>query len=356
MNDVTYRISPTEMHAVVDLFCGSGGVSEGLRSAGWRIVAACDNDPVAAATYRANHPEVQLVEGDIQLDSTIDAIAAASVGVIDLVVICAPCQPFSSQNRHRGSDKREQLILRALAVVEKLSPSLVFFENVPGLASPAYRKIVTEVHAGLNNLGYAVSEPIVRDAADFGVPQRRRRCIMLAARSKAALAAFSSTDVRQNPRTVYSAIGDLPALVSGEASEADPLHRARAHQPIAMERLKHIPHNGGSRSSLPADLVLQCHKGKVTSFSDVYGRMAWDAVAPTLTTGCTDLTRGRFGHPDQDRAITMREAARLQTFPDEYRFVGQPTQVSRQIGNAVPPAMIKAFVPAFEAALAFGID
>ncbi|WP_144575946.1 DNA cytosine methyltransferase [Agrobacterium sp. DE0009] len=344
------------MHTAVDLFCGSGGVSQGLKSAGWRVLAACDNDPAAANTYRANHPEVRLVEGDIKLNCTIGSITAAVGGMTDLVVICAPCQPFSSQNRHRGNDEREQLIVRALAVVAKLRPALVFFENVPGLVSPAYREIVTTVHAGLKGLGYAVSEPIVRDAADFGVPQRRRRCIMLAARCEGAVAAFSSTDVRRDPRTVYSAIADLPVLASGEASENDPLHRSRTHQPIALERLKHIPHNGGSRSSLPDHLVLKCHKGKSTSFSDVYGRMAWDSVAPTLTTGCTDLTRGRFGHPDQNRAITMREAARLQTFPDDYRFVGQPAQISRQIGNAVPPAMIEAFVPAFEAALAFGAD
>lgn len=344
------------MHTAVDLFCGSGGVSQGLKSAGWRVVAACDNDAAASATYMANHPETQLIQGDILLDSTVDAIAIAADGTIDLVVICAPCQPFSSQNRYRGNDEREQLIVRALAVVAKLRPALVFFENVPGLASPAYREIVTAVHARLRGLGYSVSEPMVRDAADFGVPQRRRRCIMLAARSEAAVAAFSGVNVRQDPRTVYSAIADLPVLASGEICDKDPLHRARAHQPIAVERLKHIPRNGGSRSSLPAHLVLQCHKGKTTSFSDVYGRMAWGAVAPTLTTGCTDVTRGRFGHPEQDRAITMREAARLQTFPDDYRFVGQNGQISRQIGNAVPPAMIEAFVPAFEAALACGID
>lgn len=302
----------------------------------------------------SNHPETQLVEGDIQLDLTVDAIVAAADGIIDLLVICAPCQPFSSQNRHRGNDKREQLIVRALTVVARVRPSLVFFENVPGLASPAYREIVTALHAGLRELGYEMSQPMVRDAADFGVPQRRRRCIMLAAKCETAVSAFTNADVRRNPQTVYSAIADLPVLASGEASETDPLHRARSHQPIAVERLKHIPRNGGSRSSLPPHLVLQCHKGKTTSFSDVYGRMTWDLVAPTLTTGCTDLTRGRFGHPDQDRAITMREAARLQTFPDDYKFVGQPAQISRQIGNAVPPTMIEAFVPAFEAALAAG--
>lgn len=351
------KIVNVTMRTAVDLFCGSGGVSQGLRAAGWQVVASCDNDPAAAATYRANHIETELIEGDIQLDSTVDAIAAAAAGsAIDLVVICAPCQPFSSQNRHRGNDEREQLIVRALAVVARLRPSLVFFENVPGLASPTYRAIITSVHRGLNRLGYAVSEPMVRDAADFGVPQRRRRCIMLAAKSPAAVYAFSAADVRRAPTTVYSAIADLRVLASGEASPTDTLHRARTHQPIAVERLRHIPHDGGSRKSLPDHLILRCHKGKANSFSDVYGRMAWQSVAPTLTTGCTDLTRGRFGHPDQDRAITMREAARLQTFPDDYEFLGEPAQVSRQIGNAVPPAMIEAFVPAFEVALAVGID
>ena len=341
------------MRTAIDLFCGSGGVSQGLRAAGWQVVAACDNDPVAAATYRKNHPETDFIEGDIQHDSSVDLIGAAVEDKsIDLVVVCAPCQPFSSQNRHRGNDKRELLIVRALAVVAKLNPSLVFFENVPGLASAAYREIVTSVHNGLQKLGYAVSEPMVRDAADFGVPQRRRRCIMLAAKSPEAIRAFSETDVSSPPTSVFSAISDLPALNSGEASATDRLHRAREHRPIALERLRHIPHDGGSRNSLPEHLILNCHRGKATSFSDVYGRMAWKSVAPTLTTGCTDLTRGRFGHPEQDRAITMREAARLQTFPDQYEFLGEPTQISRQIGNAVPPKMIQAFVPAFEAALA----
>jgi len=339
----------------VDLFCGSGGVTQGLRAGGWRVVVACDNDPVASSTYRINHETTRFVEGDIQSGDTVDAIVR-SIGdkKIHLVVICAPCQPFSSQNRHRGNDKREQLIIRALAVVAQIKPALVFFENVPGLASPAYRNIVTEVHLELKELGYFVSEPIVRDAADFGVPQRRRRCIMLAAKSPAALVAFADADVSCDPKTVYSAIADLPKLQSGQASEEDILHRARMHQPIAIERLRYIPHDGGSRSSLPAHLELNCHKGKATSFSDVYGRMAWQRVAPTLTTGCTDLTRGRFAHPEQDRAITMREAARLQTFPDRYHFMGQPGQISRQIGNAVPPAMIQAFLPAFEAALSVG--
>lgn len=340
------------MRNAIDLFCGSGGVTQGLIAAGWNVVVACDNDATASQTYRDNHRKTHFVEGDIQSDVVVNQIVrAAKRKKIHLLVICAPCQPFSSQNRHRGNDQREELIIRALAVVAKIKPALVFFENVPGLASAAYRGIVSEVHRRLTALGYVVSEPMVKDAADFGVPQRRRRCIMLAAKSAGALKAFVDADVTRALKTVRSAISDLPKLQSGEVSEDDLLHRARRHQQIAIERLGHIPHDGGSRKSLPAHLELSCHKGRLTSFSDVYGRMSWDSVAPTLTTGCTDLTRGRFAHPEQDRAITMREAARLQTFPDYYKFNGNPSQVSRQIGNAVPPAMVTAFVPALEAAL-----
>lgn len=343
------------MPNVVDLFCGSGGVSLGLRAAGWQVLAACDNNSFAAATYQANHPDAVFVNGDIERDETVDGIVSA-VGErqVDLLVICAPCQPFSSQNRHRGGDPREQLIVRALAVAERLKPKLIFFENVPGLATPAYRSIVAEVRVRLAAMDYVLSQPAVRDAASFGVPQRRKRCIMIAAGSNAAIDAFEGLDVAAPERTVHAAISDLPRLASGEAAPGDPLHRARSHLPIALERLGHIPQDGGSRKSLPERLRLACHEGKDKSFSDVYGRMAWKSVAPTLTTGCTDVTRGRFAHPDQDRAITLREAARIQSFPDDYVFSGNGSQVARQIGNAVPPDMIKAFAPAFAAALAVG--
>lgn len=343
------------MLTAVDLFCGSGGVSHGLRSAGWRVLAACDNDRFAAATYRANHPDTVLVEGDIQSDETVNRIALA-VGQqqVGLLVICAPCQPFSSQNQHRGNDEREQLIVQALLVAQRLNPSLIFFENVPGLATPAYQSILAEVQTKLAGMGYVISRPLVRDAAQYGVPQRRKRCVMVAAKSQDAINAFLALDARLPEKTVYAAISDLPPLAPGDADRNDVLHRARAHLPVALERLRHIPKDGGSRNSLPERLQLKCHRGKDKSFPDVYGRMAWKAVAPTLTTGCTDVTRGRFAHPEQDRAITLREAARIQSFPDDYIFAGNSGQIARQIGNAVPPDMIKAFALGFAAALAVG--
>ena len=335
----------------VDLYCGSGGVTAGLKAASWRVIAACDNDPIAASTYRANHKEVALVEKDIRKTAAIEEISAA-VGnqPIDLLVVCAPCQPFSSQNRKRGDDARDQLIVRSLAVVPVVRPKLIFFENVPGLVTSSYLPILEDLKVGLANLGYCITKPLLRDAAGYGVPQRRRRCVMLAAPDQTALEAFEGAEIGRTRQTVRDAIFDLPPLALGEIHPTDGMHRARRHSPIAVERLRHIPADGGSRRSLPSNLELQCHRGS-DAFPDVYGRMKWDAPAPTLTTGCTDVTRGRFAHPEQHRAISLREAARLQTFDDDYMFEGSIAQVARQIGNAIPPAMITAFAGAFDAAL-----
>jgi DNA (cytosine-5)-methyltransferase 1 len=340
----------------VDLFCGSGGVTAGLKAAEWTVIAAVDNDPVASNTYRLNHPEVTFIEDDITAPSTAVALAQAVAGVsIDLMVICAPCQPFSSQNRKRGNDDREQLIVKSLALVEIVDPKLIFFENVPGLAGPSYRTVLAELRLELTRLGYCMTDPLVKDAAEFGVPQRRRRCIMVASKNAVSLEAFITADLQQPERTVYDAIFRLMILDNGDRHPTDPLHCARTHSPLALQRLRNIPRDGGSRSNLPAYLELACHKARDSNaFPDVYGRMSWDRVAPTLTTGCTDVTKGRYAHPQQDRAITLREAARLQTFDDDYRFTGNRSDIARQIGNAVPPAMIAHFAAGFEAALLAG--
>ncbi|TRC77546.1 DNA cytosine methyltransferase [Mesorhizobium sp. WSM4307] len=336
----------------VDLFSGSGGVTAGLKSAGWAVVAAVDIDPVAASTYRANHPEVAFFEADLAKRSTIDALKK-QVGseVIDLLVVCAPCQPFSSQNRKRGSDPvRETLILKSLAAVRALKPKLVLFENVPGLVGPDYQDIIQRLFRLLGRAGYTVSGPNVEDASFYGVPQRRRRCIVVAAKDPNCLKRFDDAKPRSTKRTVQDAIADLRTLASGERDPDDILHFARKHSDIAIARLEAISHDGGSRAELPNHLVLKCHRQQ-TGFPDVYGRMKWRDVAPTLTTGCTDITRGRFAHPSQNRAITLREAARLQSFGDQYIFSGTARQIAIQIGNAVPPAMIRSFATAFEVAL-----
>lgn len=327
---------------VVDLFCGAGGVTLGLKRAGWDVVVGCDNDAAAGRTYCANHPDVALIAGDLTHESTVYDIARATKGAkIDLVVICAPCQAFSAKNARRGSDHREQLVIQALSVVERLDPALVLFENVTGLATKSFRPVLDALRIELMRLGYAFGGPAIHDASDLGVPQARRRCLMLAAKNQAPIDFFDAQRLKFPAATVRDAIADLAPLKSGEVDPIDAMHRARLHRPVALERLRHIPHDGGSRDSLPDHLIVDCHRRAGDAFPDSYGRLSWDLPAPTLTGGCTDITRGRYAHPTQDRALTLREAARLQSFPDHYVFEGNSSQVAQQIGNAVPPRMIE---------------
>lgn len=334
----------------IDLFCGCGGVTAGLKAARFKVMAAVDNDPIACRTYRANHPSVRLWEKDIvDIDPWLMRESLPVLGTLDLLVVCAPCQPFSSQRRSVAEDNRTSLMLQAIKFAEALQPRLILFENVPGLGGPRFKGLRDRLVAGLTAQGYNFGITRQLDAADFGVPQRRVRSIMLASRFHTAPQLPQSSVGGIQP-TVRTAIGDLNPLRSGEADANDELHFARDHRPVALERLKHIPRDGGSRDSLPDELQLQCHKGH-KGHPDVYGRMAWDAIAPTLTTGCTDLTRGRFGHPRDDRSVTLREAARLQTFPDEYRFLGNSKEIASQIGNAVPVKFIEHLSPTLRSLL-----
>jgi len=268
---------------------------------------------------------------------------------LDLLVVCAPCQPFSSQNQKRKGDRRARLLLQSVRFARALRPKVILFENVPGLAGKQHNHLLERLRGQLARIGYTVSAPVNVDAADFGVPQRRRRCILIAGLPGVPELPAPLTPAGKRV-TVRQAISDLARLGSGKRDPNDGLHFARSHRSIALRRLKHIPQDGGDRFSLPPRMRLACHAGH-TGHPDVYGRMRWDDIAPTLTTGCTDITRGRFAHPRDNRAITLREAARLQTFPDDYRFFGNPRQVAAQIGNAVPIRLIEALTPVLRRAL-----
>ena len=333
----------------VDLFCGSGAVTAALRRGGYRVALAVDNDPVACRTFKLNHYRTRLIRDDIRRVDPRVHPKVRDLGPIDLLVVCAPCQPFSSQNRNRDGDKRADLILEAVKFAAALKPRIVLFENVSGLAALGNRPLLDRLRAGFEEEGYRLGEPRRIDAASVGVPQRRVRCVMVAAENDAALKRFEHGELSVSAATVRQTISHLPALQNGERGE-DPLHFARSHQEIVLRRLRHIPADGGGREHLPPDLILECHRGRRTSFSDVYGRMRWDDVAPTLTTGCTDVTKGRFAHPEQHRAISLREAALLQTFPETYRFYGNAAQVAQQIGNAVPVRMVEALLPLLDPA------
>ncbi|WP_248805521.1 DNA cytosine methyltransferase [Pseudomonas sp. MWU13-2100] len=333
----------------LDLFCGSGAVSLGLQKAGFRVVGAVDFDIGACRTYRENHPDVRLIEKDIRAVKP-DEFSDLIPGQLDLLVVCAPCQPFSSQNRHKSNnDSRRDLVGQSKKFITRFEPSLVFLENVPGLASTT---IFGGFRKWLKKAGYSVAEPKRVDAADLGVPQRRTRMILVAA--KGVPLSVATRLVQRRRRTVQGAIQGLPVPGIGKPQPGeDPLHYARKHTDLNIRRLQYIPHDGGGRESLPLELQLDCHKRaeRASSFSDTYGRMRWNDVAPTLTTGCTDITRGRYAHPEQNRAITLREAARLQSFPDNYIFHGNAGQVATQIGNAVPPAMMRTIARSLLAAI-----
>lgn len=320
----------------IDLFCGCGGVTEGLKQSGFKVIAAVDNDPICCATYRANHPDVELIEGDIQNIDPEYVQKKCSNKKPDLLVVCAPCQPFSSLNKKHGIDPRVPLILQAIRYAKVLKPKYIFFENVPGLSR--YTEIVNNLKRELSILGYQMTDPIQVDAADYNVPQRRIRCIMIATTQKNEIKLPSPITPEGSRFTVREAF----SLLSTDSN--DPLNIERKHSKITIKRLKYVHHNGGSRYDIPFDLWLKCHKklgNDKRSFPDVLGRMSWDNVAPTLTTGCTDVTKGRFAHPEKDRAITLREAAMLQTFPLSYHFCGNSGDIARQIGNAVPVNLIK---------------
>ena len=265
------------------------------------------------------------------------------------MIICAPCQPFSNQNRHRRDDRRSELLLDAGRFVAALRPLIVFVENVPGIAAVRHTALIAAFKDACG-CQYRFTEPLRINAADYAVPQRRIRCVLMGSRGSRVPRLPAPLTPEGSRFTVRQAIQGLPTLSSGEADQEDSLHAARRHSALALRRLAAIPQDGGSRSALPESLALACHK-QPNCYPDVYGRMLWDDVAPTLTTGCTDVTRGRFAHPEVDRAITPREAALIQSFPSRYRFTGTLGAVARQIGNALPFALLRAFTPAFREAM-----
>ncbi|MBZ5639094.1 MAG: DNA cytosine methyltransferase [Acidobacteriia bacterium] len=338
----------------IDLCSGPGGVTTGYKAAGIRVLAALDIDNDARATYTANHPEVKLLADDLlKLDpSTLLQETGLEPGELDILTACVPCQTFSSLAREMfARDPRNKLVLRIARVVAVVQPRAVVIENVPALRQNRRFKLLV---CRLREYGYGIWHDIV-DAADFGVPQRRRRLVLI------AIHGASDDNVPQlvprNPRLRgfrrRRTVRDALRLARRGRCE-DSLARPRTDYPVLVaRRIRSIPVNGGSRSSLDDDLELECHSRiKQGGAASSYGRMKYDDVAPTLTTRCVTPACGRFLHPRANRAITLREAACLQTFPLGYVFKGGTMAVQSQIGNAVPPRLSRAIAVIVSDALA----
>lgn len=321
----------------IDLFAGCGGMTYGLGRAGFKVVGALERDATAASTYRLNHPGVPLVEADIREVRPADWMKELGLrlGELDLLAGCPPCQGFSRLRTLNGTrtnkDCRNRLVLELIEFAEVLRPRALMMENVPGLAGKAvFKQLLT----ALRREGYVPGWKIL-DAADFGVPQRRRRLVLIAGRGFGI--PFGSS--KPNPKTVRMTIGSIgPPGKSGDYLHDLPERRT----PQMQNWIAAVPKDGGGRLNLPERMQRECHRVS-DGFRDVYGRMAWDTVAPTITGGCFNPSKGRFLHPEQDRNITMREAALLQTFPKSFRVPHGTTKTAAalMIGNALPPVFVR---------------
>lgn len=334
----------------IDLFSGCGGLTLGLQQAGFRVIGAVEIDPLAVETYQKNHQKVKVWQEDIRKVEGQDMLRTLGLkkGQLDLLAGCPPCQGFSSMRTHNGKkrprDERNDLIFDYLRLVKALLPKTVMMENVPALAENGRMKIFKKE---LGALGYDLNgTPLVLNVADYGVPQRRRRMILVCSR----VGKIELPESETKKITVRQIIGNLPR----PGKSGDPLHdMIEKRDPRIVEMIKLVPKNGGSRMDLPKKFHLPCHQKYPEGFKDVYGRMSWEDVAPTITGGCVSPSKGRFLHPSQNRSITLREAALLQSFPQDYYFsLNKGKQgVALMIGNALPPAFIKRHASAIKRAL-----
>jgi DNA (cytosine-5)-methyltransferase 1 len=345
---------------VVDLFCGVGGMTHGFLRAGLKVVAGVDNDPACKHAYETNNQGARFVEKDL---FTFDAIAVDQLFSDNpgrkILIGCAPCQPFSKYSSPKNKreevehlDQRWKLVQRFGEIIEHIRPDVVSMENVPNLQSFNSGKIFKSFLRQLQVAGYDDANIVYGTlyGPDYGIPQTRKRLVLLASR----LGPISLPDKTHTPNnypTVKQTIDCLPALRPGQIDSHDTIHRARGLSETNIRRIQHsLP--GGTWSDWPEELRLVCHsKTSGKSFDDVYGRMVWEAPAPTLTTQFYNYGTGRFGHPEQDRAISFREGALLQTFPMNYVFdrADKPltnVALARLIGNAVPVTLAEAIANA----------
>lgn len=332
--------------SAVDLFCGAGGLTHGLSQAGVDVRLGVDIDPASQHPYEANNDAEFCLADVLDLDPAV-IVERFVPGTTTLLAGCAPCQPFSTYSqkarrdgtarRDRGKKDDWKLVERFGELISAVQPDLVAMENVPPLFNAAvFKRFLKHLD------GYSYDARVV-DCTSVGLPQTRKRLVLVASR----LGSIRLPQFDGDRQTVRTTIGGLPPLAAGESCPTDRVHRASALSPLNLQRIRtSVP--GGTWREWPEELRAKCHSQESgITYPSVYGRMMWDEPAPTITTQCFGYGNGRFGHPEQDRAISLREAAMLQGFPRSYEFLPQDQTVSfsvlgRLIGNAVPVTLGKA--------------
>ena len=330
-------------YKVVDLFCGIGGLSYGFKDEGFLIAGGYDIDESCKYAYEKNNKS-KFFSKDISYVTGEEINKLFGDAKVKVLVGCAPCQPFSSYTfkDKNKSNKKWPLLYQFLRIIEESKPQIISMENVAQLINFNRAPVFNDFVEGLKNLGYYVSYKIIY-CPDYGIPQSRKRLVLLAS-NFGNIEIIPKTHDATNYVTVRDAIGDLPEINDGESHENDILHYSRKLNPMNKKRIVNTPYGGGWKD-WPNELRLKCHKkesGK--TYVSVYGRMKWDEPSPTITTHCIGYGNGRFGHPEQNRAISLREAALLQTFPKKYKFFKENDKlitatIARQLGNAVPVAL-----------------
>ncbi|MCH5280547.1 MAG: DNA cytosine methyltransferase [Lachnospiraceae bacterium] len=329
---------------VIDLFCGAGGTSLGFVAMNdifpvFNILGGCDINAVSAETYSHNYSTpllnediVKLAYEDGKLDEFLEKIGY-NKELPCILIGCAPCQGFSSHRKkhwNEEDDARNSLIIAFSKIVEHILPDVIIMENVPEFLSERYWSYFSSARGNFEKAGYIVKQNIY-NAATFGVPQERFRSVIIGMKKDFLLP--EEVLQKENFRTVRDAIGALPKVDAGVAAPNDPMHKSAAHKASTINVIKSVPHNGGSRPEGVGPACLDRIKG----FSDVYGRLYWDRPSITITHYARNPASGRYSHPEQDRGLTAREAALLQSFPNGFEFMGKSDDIYRQIGEAVPP-------------------
>ena len=330
-------------YTCIDSFCGAGGLGLGLQRAGFEILLSFDIDQLCINTISKNkkyfkHPAVTADIADM-LNGELLRLCNLKRGELFLLAGGPPCQGFSVQRRGSDTDSRNELVLLYGKLIDELYPKYFVMENVSGIAGKRGKTILQQLIENVEKIGYYVHIELL-DAQDFGVPQRRKRYIIIGERTDMGNH-YKYPLPSGERRTVRDAIGNLPEPPQDGTDHPEfSLHRRDRLSERNLQRIRAIK-EGQGRDDLPEELLADCHKidSSVIGFRSVYGRMAWDDVAPTITARFDSFTRGKFGHPTQDRSISLREGALLQTFPADFEFVGNKVDIARQIGNAVPPIM-----------------